>query len=472
MSAPAGRSDGHAPHSTLGRHAALAAAGAAFAVYAAASSAVLRRVAASVPEPYMDEVFHIPQAQRYCRGEFGTWDPKLTTPPGLYLVSLALLAPAGVPCLPASLRTTNWVLDLALFWTIYGLVRRLHRDLAPGATAAATLALALFPLSFFFHHLYYTDTASLLLVLLTYLLSLHDRHVLAGAAGIASLWMRQTNVVWAAFVGASAALRWLQSRRAIARPGDSLAHSLAQLCRWAARPSRADAPLVGLLAPYAVVVALFAAFAAANGGIVLGDKAHHQAGLHVPQLFYYYAYLAAMAAPVVLPAASPRALLMAAARRPVRSTALVLAVGAAMAAAIAQCTVEHPFLLSDNRHYTFYIWKNVFRRHWAARYLAIPAYIYSAVAVHRSLGRTSALWQLALALCTAAVLVPSPLLELRYYTVPFFFARLHMPLAPSWRCVVLEILLFAAINAATIWIFLHRPFSWDSEPGRLQRFMW
>ena len=30
-----------------------------------------------------DEPFHIPQAQAYCRGEFSSWDPKITTPPGL-----------------------------------------------------------------------------------------------------------------------------------------------------------------------------------------------------------------------------------------------------------------------------------------------------------------------------------------------------------------------------------------------------
>jgi alpha-1,2-glucosyltransferase len=29
-----------------------------------------------------DEFFHVPQAQRYCRGDY-TWDPKITTPPGL-----------------------------------------------------------------------------------------------------------------------------------------------------------------------------------------------------------------------------------------------------------------------------------------------------------------------------------------------------------------------------------------------------
>jgi len=36
------------------------------------------------PEPYIDEIFHVPQAQAYCRGDFSYWDNKITTPPGLY----------------------------------------------------------------------------------------------------------------------------------------------------------------------------------------------------------------------------------------------------------------------------------------------------------------------------------------------------------------------------------------------------
>lgn len=30
-----------------------------------------------------DEFFHVPQAQKYCRRDY-SWDPKITTPPGLY----------------------------------------------------------------------------------------------------------------------------------------------------------------------------------------------------------------------------------------------------------------------------------------------------------------------------------------------------------------------------------------------------
>lgn len=33
-----------------------------------------------------DEIFHIPQAKQYCKGNFGSWDPMITTPPGLYVL--------------------------------------------------------------------------------------------------------------------------------------------------------------------------------------------------------------------------------------------------------------------------------------------------------------------------------------------------------------------------------------------------
>jgi len=39
---------------------------------------------------YMDEIFHIPQAQKFCHGNFVEWDSKITTFPGLYLLSFLI----------------------------------------------------------------------------------------------------------------------------------------------------------------------------------------------------------------------------------------------------------------------------------------------------------------------------------------------------------------------------------------------
>jgi alpha-1,2-glucosyltransferase len=71
---------------------------------------------------------------------------------------------------------------------------------------------------------------------------------------------------------------------------------------------------------------------------------------------------------------------------------------------------------------------------------------------------------------TALTLVPSPLLEFRYFIVPYILLRLH--LRPIRRTqVLLEQLLYAAVNAVTIYIFLYRRFRWPTEDG-WQRFMW
>ena len=63
------------------------------AVYAVILGVVGDLVSRRVAEPYMDEVFHIPQARRYCAGNFTQWDSKITTLPGLYVFSFGLLDP-------------------------------------------------------------------------------------------------------------------------------------------------------------------------------------------------------------------------------------------------------------------------------------------------------------------------------------------------------------------------------------------
>ncbi|KAJ2299627.1 hypothetical protein IW139_001605 [Coemansia sp. RSA 353] len=356
-------------------------AAAVFGVYAIASALVLQLVNTEVRTPYMDEQFHIRQAQWYCMGAFNKWDPKLTTPPGLYIVSLAVRTMGA--CTLDRLRAVNCVLGCILFWTVYALIRQNTR---PFRAAIKALTLCMLPTSFFFAHVYYTDIASLLCVLLAQLLSVHKRHVWAGVVGGAGVWMRQTNVVWVALVGGAAVERWMRENGVVS---GGLVQSVGQLVQWMKSPRRWR-EAVWVAVPYAFVVMAFGVFVRVNGGIVLGDKSNHQAGVHVPQMFYFYA--------------------------PVLSTAVGLALTLVMAVGVNRFTVEHPFLLGDNRHYTFYIWKNLFRSCWWARYLYIPGYVSCMLGVHAALWRAPALWHIMWLVCTAAVLVPSPLLELRYFT--------------------------------------------------------
>ena len=68
-------------------------------------------------------------------------------------------------------------------------------------------------------------------------------------------------------------------------------------------------------------------------------------------------------------------------------------------------------------------------------------------------------------------LVPTPLLEFRYFILPFFIARLWIH--PTSRvALLLEGLIYVIVNVVTFYLFLMKPFEWSSEPGKLQRFMW
>lgn len=41
-------------------------------------------------------------------------------------------------------------------------------------------------------------------------------------------------------------------------------------------------------------------------------------------------------------------------------------------------SVAHPFLLADNRHYAFYLWRRVINVHPYARYALAPGYVVAA----------------------------------------------------------------------------------------------
>lgn len=95
---------------------------------------------------------------------------------------------------------------------------------------------------------------------------------------------------------------------------------------------------------------------------------------------------------------------------------------------------------------------------------------------------------------TTLSLVTAPLVEPRYFIIPWVMWRLHLPPQPTpamfrqqkprdsgevlranWATyfpLFLETLWFTVINAVTGYIFLHQGFEWPQEPGKIQRFMW
>ncbi|XP_060050629.1 dol-P-Glc:Glc(2)Man(9)GlcNAc(2)-PP-Dol alpha-1,2-glucosyltransferase isoform X9 [Erinaceus europaeus] len=107
-----------------------------------ASCLLFAAVGRALREPYMDEVFHLPQAQRFCQGHFTEWDPMITTLPGLYLLSVGVVKPAGwllgwpeqVVCSIGALRFVNLLFSAGNFYLLHLLLCRTQpRHKPPGS---------------------------------------------------------------------------------------------------------------------------------------------------------------------------------------------------------------------------------------------------------------------------------------------------------------------------------------------------
>lgn len=142
-------------------------------------------------------------------------------------------------------------------------------------------------------------------------------------------------------------------------------------------------------------------------------------------------------------------------------------------AVLAGChqTLGHAFLLADNRHITFYLWRHLLGRRWYVRYALAPGHLLLAREAYPGLWDAQGpLITLGLGACCALVLVPSPLIEPRYLTLPVLLLRLHMPPLRGSRRWLPPLLAFGAINAAALAVFLRRPYVWGD--GSEARLMW
>jgi alpha-1,2-glucosyltransferase len=141
-----------------------------------------------------------------------------------------------------------------------------------------------------------------------------------------------------------------------------------------------------------------------------------------------------------------------------------------MALSIHYFTYTHLYLISDNRHFTFYIFRKWFLRRPIYKYLTIPIYLLSIAFMITSIRHLHPLTILALIVSTSIVLIPVHLVEFRYFILPYAIWRLNVKNRKSVTFV--EILFHLVVNLLTISLFLYKPFKWPNEPENLQRFMW
>jgi len=463
-----------------------------FAFYMGMTASIFTVMHSTNPQPYMDEIFHIPQAQKYCNGTFDSWDPKITTLPGLYLFSSGVLG-CCVKCSVFNLRMVNYLFAMGNFYVIYQLVRKIQ-GYASSAAAFTAFALCHFPVLHFFTFFYYTDPGSTFMVLLMYLLSLHESHVMAALVGHVAVIFRQTNIVWVFFTAMVAAsdvvFDLIGDLLESDLPNANLFYVIGGVVREftsefftnvTARGEEVQSGLIhaglitvkdllkslfGKLWGYSLVGLGFILFLIVNGGIVVGDKEAHVSVFHLPQLFYFAGFTVLFCGPHVLTKTNLRSAWVTFKKHFFAIfAALLLSSGG-----VWLFTHAHPYLLADNRHYTFYVWRKVFMQHDAVKYAFIPGYILCLIIIHRSLNHMHVAWRAIYFFCVFVSLVPQQLLEFRYFIIPYMIFRVHL-ISPSFSSTLVEFLMYLFVDIATLALYIYKPFQWEGSSDS-QRFMW
>ncbi|ETM44040.1 hypothetical protein, variant 3 [Phytophthora nicotianae] len=357
----------------------------------------------TVHDPYMDEIFHIPQAQKYCKGRFDEWDPKITTFPGLYLASTlyakaAFTLNVGDFCSVAVLRSVNLLFALGNV-VLCVLLRRHVAPQDPNALLHA-LRIAVFPPLFFFAFLFYTDAGATFFVLLMALLAervdllqyppARGSFMLSSLSGAVAVLFRQTNIIWVVFVAGTVVVRCVELAHSkfiygslkedtSASGTSSVTHSSLRVFLSFISVVISNLPSILLIVwPFVVIVAGFVGFLVANGGIVVGDKSNHEVTFHGAQVLYFIVVAASgFGLSLIAPNQLKRSI--ASLRRNAGSSrgvvfmifAVVVTIGV-----IHLFSPVHKFMLADNRHYTFYVWRKFFLKHDMAKFLPAPLYLY------------------------------------------------------------------------------------------------
>ena len=151
----------------------------------------------------------------------------------------------------------------------------------------------------------------------------------------------------------------------------------------------------------------------------------------------------------------------------------------------------HPFLLADNRHYVFYVLRRVFLPYPLAKHFVTPIYLFCIWILNWRLSKLSShstsyksndcsgntvtvLWILGFIACALLVLVPTPLIEPRYFLIPTILLRLQLRNPDNLlgqKALSVEYAWYILINVSTMALFLMKKFRWEGWEGWM-RFMW
>lgn len=319
------------------------------------------------------------------------------------------------------------------------------------------------PLNAFYYFLYYTETLSTVSLVMTYYMVilvdsnlaeksndnsvqkifrgsvLHTLFMFLAAS--ATILVRQTNAIWVVFFCGVRALH-IFSKHGKFEDGEL---NMANLCKFIRCLTSMRMQVLACILPAMLPVAAFLVFVVYNKGVVVGDRVNHSSAVHTAMPLHMFAIYVMVLSPVILAEIctwfyiyvydylDAKVNVLNKFRQSkfhwgTLRVAMWDAVGlVCVTLAIWKGSRSHPFLLADNRHYTFYVWQRILSKPQTRLALSPLYYICTTLAIWRLRAARGGVWVLGYLAAVVITLIPAPLLEPRYFTPAIVMALLHTP---------------------------------------------
>lgn len=323
---------------------------------------------------------------------------------------------------------------------------------------------------YFFTHIYYTDVPSITMILFMLLLSLRKYRKSSVIFAALSVLMRQTNIVWV--VGTLGVhlvdKMMLNVYPKMKRENATFGNFIFALKTHINNPKmllnfiwRAILENFG----YFLIIFAFVIFLIVNGSIVVGDKSAHEASIHIPQLFYFTLFLLIFGSSLWIPRIFDVFKIFTNWRYFLTAAFL----GLLILVIVQYNTIIHPYLLADNRHFTFYIWNRFYGRYALARFIVIPVYIFGLYTMFSSLNGSIG-FNMFFVLSTVLTICLQKMIEVRYFLIPFLLLRLNRSsVVKKWTFI--ELCGNLCINYFAFKVFFNVEIRWK-DFNEIQRIIW
>ena len=421
---------------------------------------------------YMDEIFHLNQTISYYDNKFKSWNNKLTTFPGTFFIVSMFFKLLNL--FNIEINENNAINIARLFIVIISIFSfillsffKKKNNIEQDLKYKLQLIICLFPINFFYNFLYYTDALSIFSLILFFYFNLYanKNYILRFLSGLLCISIRQNNIIWVNFFSLKDVLNLIGNLFEGYGGIKILFNNI-------------YSTLVENLDIFIIDV-LFIGFLIKNDfSVVLGDKSHHSMVIHLAQINHLLIFgliFFPMFNYKVL--RNPSKILNT--KKKVLRFFLIFCILSCIIFQLNKFSYVHDFILSDNRHYIFYYFRKIYLKD-NVRYslLVYLSFTYSVI-ITDNFKLLKDYRIISLIICSFLSLVPSKLVELRYFTPCYIifiilvnynkenYDDLHQYIF-SWFNIICHFI----INCITIYIFLFKPFENKFMNNEISRFMY